>query len=74
MRLIVACVDEVEYSWFDVFAIFDEGHVSDVVEEEYFGMTRYHGLGDGDLEGYAVVVLAVDEECGYLEVAENGDA
>ena len=40
----IAAFDEVEEAGFDVFAFLDEGHVSDMVEEEYFGVAREHGL------------------------------
>ncbi len=43
----IAAFDEVEEAGFEVFALFDEGHVGHVGEEESLGAARQEGLGDG---------------------------
>ena len=43
----IAAFDEVEEAGFDVFALFNEGHVGHVGEEESLGAARQEGLGDG---------------------------
>lgn len=59
---------------FDIFAVFHEGHVPHVVEEQYLGMTWNHGLREGYLYGNTAVVLAIDEEDRHIEMLEDMDA
>ena len=67
----IAALDEVEEAGFDVFTLFDEGHVGHVGEEESLGAARQEGLGDSELDGYAGVVLAVDEVEGDVELLQH---
>ena len=45
--------------------------MGDIGEDEDFGMTGEEGLRDGEFDGKAGVVFAVDEECGYLKLLED---
>ena len=65
---------EVEEAGFEVFALFDKRHVAHVLKKVYLGTGGYHGLRDGKLKGYAVVVFAIDEKHGYVEFAKEVEA
>ena len=61
-------------TWADVVALFDVGHVRHMVEDKDFGMVGHHGLGEGELDRDAWVVLAIDEEDGHLQVLKHMEA
>ena len=71
-QLLITSLDEVEEARFDIFAFLKEGHVGHIAEQETLGATRQEGLGDGQLDGDARVVLAVDEVDGYVDTRQGG--
>lgn len=72
--LIIAGVYKVLNARFNIVAVFHESHVAHMVEEEYFGVVREHGLRDGNLEGNTVVVLAIDKKHRHLQLLKDTDA